>query len=99
VDEVEDTLQSAKVPVHRVVASADASVDPQLAHRQHFLTVDHPELGPIAIENSRFRLSATPAQVTRPGPTFGQDNEYVLREVLGLDDEAVTELVISGALE
>ncbi|HMO53218.1 MAG TPA: hypothetical protein PJ994_01820 [Tepidiformaceae bacterium] len=35
----------------------------------------------------------------RPGPGFGQNNEYVLRELLGLSEDEVTELVVAGALE
>ena len=53
----------------------------------------------MPIENSRFILSDTPAQIRRAGPTFGQDNEYLLREILGLSDDEVVELIAAGALE
>jgi crotonobetainyl-CoA:carnitine CoA-transferase CaiB-like acyl-CoA transferase len=33
-----------------------------------------------------------------PAPTYGAANEYVLRDVLGYDDEHITALVASGAL-
>jgi crotonobetainyl-CoA:carnitine CoA-transferase CaiB-like acyl-CoA transferase len=96
---VEETLQRARVPVHRVNTSEDCFADPQLGFREHLFTVEHPELGPVPVESSRMRFSGTPAQVARPGPTFGQDNEYVLRELLGMTDEEVVELTIAGALE
>jgi crotonobetainyl-CoA:carnitine CoA-transferase CaiB-like acyl-CoA transferase len=99
VADIETTLAAAGVPVHRVATSADAFADPQLGHRHHFVTVEHPELGPVPVENSRFILPGTPARVERPGPTFGQDNEYVLKEILGMDDEAIVELIAAGALE
>ncbi|MEO6045108.1 MAG: CoA transferase, partial [Tepidiformaceae bacterium] len=99
VDEIENRLQVAGVPCHRVSGSADVSVDPQLVARQHFIEVAHPELGPVVVENSRMRFSATPAAVSRPGPTLGQDNEHVLREILGMDDEAITALLVAGALD
>jgi crotonobetainyl-CoA:carnitine CoA-transferase CaiB-like acyl-CoA transferase len=99
VDAIEQVLQAVGVPCHRAATSVDALADPQLAHRQHFLTVEHPEHGPVVIENSRMLFSRTPAQVTRPGPTFGQDNDHVLREILGLDDEQIVELIAAGALE
>jgi len=92
-------LQVAGVPVHRVSTSADCFADPQLAHRGHFVTVEHPQLGPVPVENARFRLSRTPARVPWPGPTFGQHNDQVLREILGLSDEEIVRLVTSGALE
>ena len=99
VDEIENRLQVAGVPCHRVSGSADVSVDPQLVARQHFIEVAHPELGPVVVENSRMRFSATPAAVSRPGPTLGQDNEHVLREILGMDDEEITALLVAGALD
>ncbi|MEP6872348.1 MAG: CoA transferase, partial [Anaerolineaceae bacterium] len=97
--EVEELLQAAGVPCHRISDSADLMADPQLIARQHFIEVTHPELGPVFIENSRMVFSQTPPQVTRPGPTFGQDNDYVLRELLGLDEEEITALLIAGALD
>jgi benzylsuccinate CoA-transferase BbsF subunit len=100
VDDVEQVLQAAQVPVHRVGSSADAFADPGVIARGHFPVVEHPELGPVPIEAPRFLLSSTPAPVPGwPGPTFGQHNDYVLRDILGFDDDRVVELVASGALE
>lgn len=99
VDEIEQALQAAGVPAHRASSSADAFADPQLAHRGHFVMLDHPELGPVPLEGSRMLLSRTPAQVRWPGPTLGQHNEPVLREILGLSEDDVTALAVAGALE
>ena len=44
------------------------------------------------------RLSRTPAHRDRPAPRLGEANEYVYGELLGLDAEQITELMISGAL-
>jgi crotonobetainyl-CoA:carnitine CoA-transferase CaiB-like acyl-CoA transferase len=99
VEEVERLLQGAGVPVHRVATSADCFADPQLAHRGHFVTLEHPELGPVPVENSRLRLSRTPARIAWPGPTYGQHNDQVLREILGLSDADIVRLVTAGALE
>lgn len=98
-DEIERTLQAAGVPCHRVSTTADLTVDPQLIHREHFVTVGHPEVGRVPIENARAILSETPARVTRAAPMYGQDNEYVLRELLGLSREEIVDLVAAGALD
>ena len=87
------------MPAYRSATSEDLVADPQLVHRRHFIQAEHAELGPVTIENSRFHLSETPADVRRAGPTFGQDNEYVLHEILGLTDEEVVEYIAAGALE
>jgi crotonobetainyl-CoA:carnitine CoA-transferase CaiB-like acyl-CoA transferase len=96
---VEEILQRARVPVHRVNTSEDCFADPQLQFREHIVTVEHPELGLIPIESSRLRFSRPTPQIARPGPTFGQDNDHVLRELLGMTDEEIIELTIAGALE
>jgi crotonobetainyl-CoA:carnitine CoA-transferase CaiB-like acyl-CoA transferase len=98
-DELETMLQARRVPSHRVSYSEDAMADPQLIHRGHFITVEHPEVGPVPIEGSHILLSATPAVVTAPGPTFGQHNDYVLRDLLGMSEDEVIELVAAGALD
>jgi crotonobetainyl-CoA:carnitine CoA-transferase CaiB-like acyl-CoA transferase len=61
--------------------------------------VPHAELGEVWLEGSRFQLSATPATVRSAGPVYGQHNDVVLRDILGLDDEAIAALVEAGALQ
>lgn len=98
-DEIEQRLVAEGVPVHRVSTAPDTFADPQLAARGHYITVPNPELGPIVVEASRLVLSRTPAQVRWAGPVLGQHNEDVLRGILGMDDEAIGDLIAQGALE
>ncbi len=98
VDVIEDTLQAAGVPVHRASSSEDAFADPQLEFRQHFIQVKHRELGPVTVESSRLRLSRTPAQTLSAGPMFGEHNDRVLREILGMSDDEIIQLVQTGGL-
>jgi benzylsuccinate CoA-transferase BbsF subunit len=95
----QETLINLGVPAHLVAESRDSVADPQLEARGHFVAASHGELGDVTVEGSRFQLSRTPAVIERGGPTYGQDNEYVLRELLGLSEEEVIELVAAGALE
>jgi benzylsuccinate CoA-transferase BbsF subunit len=98
-DALERDLQAAGVPVHRATSAADAIADPQLRARGHFATVAHEELGPVVLEAPRIRMSRTDAGLRLPGPMFGQHNEYVLRDLLGMSEEEVVELIVAGALE
>ena len=98
VDELEKRLQDADVPVHRVIDSPGAFADPQLEARQHFVPVEYGDHGPLPYEAARFVLSATPGAPS-PCPTLGQHNQEILQGILGLDDDAITELVIAGAIE
>jgi len=43
-----------------------------------------------------YRISATPCHIRRPAPLFGEHNRYVLRELLGLSDEAMAQLTKAG---
>jgi len=97
--EVERVLQARGVPCSVVETSPDLFADQQLNHRGHFVGVEHPIHGRILVEGSRFKLSRTPAQYARSGPTMGRDNQYVLSELLGYSDARIAELVAAGALE
>ena len=96
--DVERMLQARGVPAHQVQNSAELVVDPQLLHQNHFIELPHATMGTVTIEGSRFELSRTPAKVEQVGPTFGEHNDYVLREILGYDDERIIELAIADVL-
>jgi crotonobetainyl-CoA:carnitine CoA-transferase CaiB-like acyl-CoA transferase len=72
--------------------------DPQLNHREHFVTLSHPR-GTSLIENTRFRMSATPPHASGAAPTLGEHTEHVLAQFLGYDDERIGDLAIAGFLE
>ncbi|MDP9236804.1 MAG: CoA transferase [Chloroflexota bacterium] len=99
VDDIEQLLQAEGVPIHRVTTSTDVFADPQLRAREHIINVEHAELGQVPVENSRMRFSATPARVTASGPTFGQHNQQVLTEILGLSEEEFVDLLAEGVLQ
>lgn len=96
--ETERTLQAAGVPAHAVQTSDDMWKDPQLHHRGHYVQVPHDRMGQTYVENSRFKLSRTPARVERAAPMLGQYNDFVLRELLGYSEDRISELVVDGAL-
>ena len=100
-DAAAEQLQEAGVPAHRVQTVDEVHLDPQLVHRRYFRQVSHPTQpgGVTWIESHRPHLSRTPAQFTRAGPTFGQDVEPVLRDLLGYTDERIGDLAAAGALE
>jgi crotonobetainyl-CoA:carnitine CoA-transferase CaiB-like acyl-CoA transferase len=76
----------------------DLANDPQFQHRDHFVSVTHSVAGATAVENSRFKLSRTPAAIDRAGPALGEDNHRVLHEILGYSDERISDLVAAEVL-
>jgi len=97
--EVAANLQALAIEAVPVLDFADLHDDPQLAHRGHFEPLTHPFLGPGLYERNGFRLAACPGGYDRAGPTLGQDNDWALREVLGLSDADIEALRESGAVE
>jgi crotonobetainyl-CoA:carnitine CoA-transferase CaiB-like acyl-CoA transferase len=97
--EAAEALQAAGVEAVPVQDFADCYRDPQLAFRDHFTALEHPVLGDDRYERNGFRLSDAPSGYDRPSPTIGQDNDWVLREVLGLDGAEVERLAAAGALD
>lgn len=72
--------------------------DPQLKARHFYTELDHPEVGayrsprpPYVMSRGRFNM--------RRAPLLGEDNEYVLKEILALSDEEIAEIVEQGVIE
>lgn len=92
-------FQAAGVPAGVVQKTSDLFEDPQLAQRRHFWYLEHKEIGLHAYDAHSFRLSKTPEELRMPGPCLGEHNEYVYKEILGMSDEEVADLIIGGVLE
>lgn len=97
--EAERTLQAKRVPSSAVETIPELYADPQLRHREHFVDLEHPDFGTTTVEGSRFKLSRTPAQIGGAAPTLGRENQNVLANVLGYDEEKITGLVVAEVLE
>jgi crotonobetainyl-CoA:carnitine CoA-transferase CaiB-like acyl-CoA transferase len=71
--------------------------DPHLVARQVTTTVEHPAMGPLRALSSPLRLSATPPQIQRAAPLFGQHSAEVLIAA-GYSRDDVAALHASGAV-
>jgi crotonobetainyl-CoA:carnitine CoA-transferase CaiB-like acyl-CoA transferase len=96
---VAEQLQAAGIEAVPVADFGDLHDDPQLAYRRHFEPHTHPFLGDGLYERNGFRLGATTSGYDRAGPTLGQDNDWALRDVLQLSDDAIEALRNTGAVE
>ena len=97
--DVMQTLQEHSVPAGVVQRSSDLQKDPQLAHRKFFRQLDHPDMGEIPYGGHQFRIAGYDSGPRFPAPMLGQHTDQVLREILGMTDDEITEAVIAGALE
>jgi crotonobetainyl-CoA:carnitine CoA-transferase CaiB-like acyl-CoA transferase len=99
VEEVVERLKGLGIEAVPVQDFGDAVADPQLAARGHFVTMTHPSMGEGIYERNGFRLSDAPSGYTRTGPTLGQDNDHVLRDILGLSTTEIDKLAADGAFD
>ncbi len=97
--EVAETLQADAIEAVPVADLGDASVDPQLHHRGHFVTLEHPCMGECGYERNGFRLSDAEAGYPRTSPTLGEHNSFVLGEILGVSPAEQQRLAEAGVLE
>lgn len=94
-----NTLQRAGVPAGVVGSNKDVIEDPQLAHRGHFIYMDHPGVGRHPVQRSEFRLSQAEAEFHWPSPNIGQHTVQVCKEMLGMSDDEITTLIEERVLE
>ena len=93
-----NALQSSGVPAGVVQRSSDLLRDPQLEHRRFFRNMDHPEMGNVPHTGDRFRIRGYEGGPRFPAPLLGEHNEMVMREILEMTDEEITEVLASGGI-
>jgi crotonobetainyl-CoA:carnitine CoA-transferase CaiB-like acyl-CoA transferase len=92
-----DTLQAAGVPAGMVQRSSDHQHDPQLAHRNFFHPMEHPEMGLVPYEGHAYQIAGYDHGPRTPAPCLGEHTYEVLKEVLELDDDEIARVMGSGA--
>jgi crotonobetainyl-CoA:carnitine CoA-transferase CaiB-like acyl-CoA transferase len=85
-------LAAAGVPAAPVLDLEERNADPHFAARDFVLEHDFEGFDPCRIYATPWLLGATPPVLVRPTPKLGEQNDYVFRELLGLDDEEIERL-------
>jgi crotonobetainyl-CoA:carnitine CoA-transferase CaiB-like acyl-CoA transferase len=90
-------LRAAGIPCSPVLNFEEVASFPQTKLRAMFPVIDHPA-GPQTITGTPIKLSATPGSPGGPAPLLGEHTAAVLKELLGLDNQAITELEQAGVI-
>jgi len=69
----------------------DLYADPHLRDREAFVRIDHPELGELEMVRPPWKIPGRELP-TSPAPLLGEHNQYVLGELLGLNDREIEAL-------
>jgi benzylsuccinate CoA-transferase BbsF subunit len=91
--ELTEILQKVNVAATPVMNIEDQYTDPHYREKQTYVEVDHPLIGLEILPGVPFRLSKTPGEIRRPAPSLGENNQYVLSDLLHLPQEKIEELV------
>jgi len=98
-EDVMSIMQAAGVAAGVVEDAEDRlEHDPQFKHRHYFLELEHPEIGRYVSFGAPFVLSKVPYQ-PRSAPLIGEHNGFVLKDVLGMSDAEIADLVVEGVIE
>lgn len=97
-EDVMNRMQAAGVGAGRIGNAEDQMEhDPQLKYRHFYWEQDHPELGKYRPPRQPCVLSKTPCEIRR-APLVGEHNEYAFKEILGMTDDEIAELVIEDVI-
>lgn len=97
IDELRTRLDAFEVgfsPIHDI---ADVFADPQMKAREAIVEVPDSELGTVRMQAVVPRFSATPGAVRVAGPSLGEHNQTIWREI-GLTPEEVARLKDEGVI-
>lgn len=97
--EVMEELQGAGVPAAAVQDIEDLLAhDAQMKHRGHYVVMTHPEAGNMTYEAPIYKLPDAEAKLRSPQPLIGQHNDHVFKEILGISEEQINQLIVEGVI-
>jgi crotonobetainyl-CoA:carnitine CoA-transferase CaiB-like acyl-CoA transferase len=85
-------LDAAGVPNGPINNLRQVFEEPQAIARGLRFELPHPTAGTVPLVASPMRFSATPVEQKLPPPTLGQHTNEILRDVLGMDADAIAKL-------
>ncbi len=91
-------LDEHGVPWGLIYTAADMMDDPHFKAREAIVQVEHPQFGPIHMQNVAPRLSDTPGSVRHVGPELGEHNDDVFDGLLGLSQETRADYLARGII-
>jgi crotonobetainyl-CoA:carnitine CoA-transferase CaiB-like acyl-CoA transferase len=86
-----ERLDAEQVPCAPILGKDDLLTDPQISANGLIVESEHPVVGRMRETRPAARFERTPALISRPAPTLGQDTDAVLRE-LGLAETEISTL-------
>ncbi|XP_037745939.1 succinate--hydroxymethylglutarate CoA-transferase isoform X7 [Chelonia mydas] len=93
-----ELFEGSGVPYGPINSMQQVFSDPQVRHNGLIMEMDHPTVGKIAVPGPAVRYSEFSASKPKPPPLVGQHTVEVLKSALGYEDNAIEELLRTGAV-
>ena len=90
-------LEEAEVPCGPVYTIDRILADAQVAALGLVKAINHPTSGPLRLVGAPFHFAADDTEPYRPPPLLGEHTQAILKEVLNLSDDKISELTQTGA--
>ena len=92
-------MQDVGVAAGAVFSVAQLLSDKQLNDRGFVVDIEHPEAGPRKTVGLPWKIGGTPVAEYRHSPLLGESNDYVFKDLLGLSDDTIDDLIRRGVIE
>ena len=89
-------LQGKGIPAGPVLTGQEVHFDEHYQSRNFLERVTYPEarnIGTRLLMGRPYKYSKTPMKIRKPAPSFGAENEYLLKDLLGLSNDAYDKLI------
>jgi crotonobetainyl-CoA:carnitine CoA-transferase CaiB-like acyl-CoA transferase len=97
-DAAVDSLVAAGVPTSALLELEERNEHPQFVQRGLCYQHEFEGFDPCRIYSTPWLLSETPPEVTRKTPKLGENNDYVFKQLVGLEDDEIDDLKEKGVL-
>ncbi len=89
-------LQAHLIPAAPILHNYQMHSDPHLFARNAFIHIEHPDTGVLPYPGFPWTLSLTPGELGCAAPRFGEGNDYVFGQLLGLSPDEIHQLYADG---
>jgi benzylsuccinate CoA-transferase BbsF subunit len=92
-------LCATGIPAGVVQNAKDLLNDEQLGSREFYVSAEHQDLGTVRFDGFPATFSGPGFNLRRPAPRLGAHNDYVFKDILGLDDAEIARLAAAGVFD
>ena len=91
-EELVKAFEAVNIPCGPVNTIDRVATDPQIAHRDMIIELNHPRAGSFKVVNTPIKMSRSACTLDQASPDLGEHTESVLKELLGMAPQEIDNL-------